>query len=733
MDRYPDFIFGASQPQIYQWMKELYPALYRRIKNKVAEGRWEPQGGMWVEADTNVSGGEALVRQLLYGKRFFKDEFGWDVKNLWLPDVFGYTAALPQLLKKSGIDYFMTIKLSWNQFNTHPHHTFFWEGIDGSRVLTHLAPEGEYNSSAAPRAIAGIEKKFLDKGVSDRCLMPFGIGDGGGGPGAEHLERLMREKNLDGIAPVTQEYAQTFFERISRDTSQYETWRGELYLERHQGTYTTQAHTKRYNRKVELALRELEFWSSVAGLNASFRHPARETEAIWKEFLLYQFHDILPGSSITRVYKEAEERYAKMLGQTETFTAKADTALQRKIDTSGMQKPCVVNNSLSWERQEWLRVGRKWANVRVPAMGYTTVDLAERAEPAPKGKAETNLLENDLLRVRFNREGLIQSIYDKENRREVMADGVVGNALTLYNDADGDAWDIQIYYDKKKTSTFELDSTKARVDGPRAVLEQVRTYGKSRLTQEIVLTAGSRRIDFVTRVDWRESNKMLRASFPVAVRTNEVTCNIQFGQIKRPTHRNTSWDMAKYEICAQKWIDMSQTDYGVALLNESKYGHRAHDNVLDIDLLRSPGWPDAKADRGRQEFTYSLYPHAGGFVESQVMRAGYELNVPLRASAVKPSSGTLPSEHSFVQVDAENVLVETVKPAEDGDGLIVRLYETDGADAAACIRFAFGDEPKAVQLVDMMEEGGKNLKRNKKGVQLQFAPHEIHTLRVTFA
>ncbi|MFH1742920.1 MAG: glycoside hydrolase family 38 C-terminal domain-containing protein, partial [bacterium] len=678
LGRYPDSIFGASQPQLYQWMKDLYPHLYKRIKKRISEGRWEPLGAMWVEADANVSGGEALVRQILYGKRFFRDEFGWDVKIAWLPDVFGFSAALPQLFIKSGVEYFMTTKMSWSQFDKHPHHTFFWEGIDGSRVLTHMPPEDSYNSSAAPRAITKIERAFHDKGISDRCLMIFGIGDGGGGPGAEHLERLQREKNLDGLAPVVQETSDEFFQRIARDTSKYQTWTGELYLERHQGTYTTQARNKYYNRKLELALRELEFWSSISMLGTKKNYPSREVDRIWKEMLLYQFHDILPGSSITRVYDESLERYRDMLKEVDDLTAKSQNTVLGKIDTSGMKNPIVVTNSLSWKREEWLQFGRRWVKVSVPSMGYTTIDTSLAAEKPVKGNATPKLLENDLLRIRFAKDGTIESIFDKEHQREAIAGGESANNLNVYEDT-GDAWDIPIYYDKKTPGYFQLDSVTARVDGPRAIVKQIRTFGESKLVQEIILTEGSRRIDFVTEVDWRESNKMLRASFPLSVRSTEATCDIQFGQIKRPTHSNTSWDMGKYEICAHKWIDISQRDYGVALLNDCKYGHRVHENILDINLLRSPTHPDPKADRVRHRFTYALFPHAGDPYSGGVVRAGYELNVPLKSVAVKSSKGALPVENSFIQVDAENIIVEAVKKAEDSNNVILRLYEAHGA------------------------------------------------------
>jgi len=414
MNRYPDYIFGASQPQLYQWMKDYYPDLYKKIKCRIEEGRWETQGAMWVEADTNIPGGEALIRQILYGKIFFRNEFGKDMKILWLPDVFGYTASLPQILKKSGVDYFVTIKLSGNIFNQIPHHTFYWQGIDGSRTLTHMPPEGTYNSSANPSAIMKTEKEFRDKGISDRCLLLFGIGDGGGGPGVEHLERLQRENNLDGLVPVRQEPALNFFKRIEQELYKYKTWVGELYFERHQGTYTSQARSKRFNRKMEIALRELEYASVLAFLNADFSYPKGKLDKIWKEILLYQFHDILPGTSIKRVYDESLQRYEYLLERTKQLIKKAYTALADIINVGEEETGYMIVNSLSWERKEWIGIDGKWIHVDVPAMGYTVVNLESSDDEHQQLFAFKTTLENNILKIQFAGDGSIKSIFDKD-------------------------------------------------------------------------------------------------------------------------------------------------------------------------------------------------------------------------------------------------------------------------------------------------------------------------------
>jgi alpha-mannosidase len=382
MERYPTYHFGASQPQLYQWMKEHYPSLYAEVRERIREGRWEAQGAMWVEADTNVPGGEALVRQVLYGKRFFREEFGVDPRVLWLPDVFGYSAALPQILRQAGVDWFMTQKLSWNTVNRFPYHTFRWQGLDGSEVLAHMLPEETYNSSAAPRALAKAEHNFAEKGRSPECLLLFGIGDGGGGPWEEHIERLLREGNLAGLPPVRQEPSERFFERIAADAESLPRWVGELYLERHQGTYTTQARSKRCNRKMEIALREAEWACVRATVLLGDAYPSDRLEAIWKEMLLYQFHDILPGSSITRVYDESLARYDVLLTETEEITSRAEGRLASEINTRACADPVIVWNSLSWERDEWLGIDGRWRHVTVPPMGYAVVDTAPQVARA---------------------------------------------------------------------------------------------------------------------------------------------------------------------------------------------------------------------------------------------------------------------------------------------------------------------------------------------------------------
>lgn len=729
MERYPDYIFGASQPQLYKWMKEYYPGLYAGIQQRIAEGRWDVQGAMWVEADTNITGGESLVRQLLYGKRFFRREFGKDVRNLWLPDVFGYCGSLPQLLKKAGVDYFLTQKLSWCEINRYPHHTFHWQGIDGTKILAHLPPEDTYNSSAAPRAVVKTERSFLDKSTSDRCYMLFGIGDGGGGPGEEHLERLAREKNLQGLCPVVQERAEQFFAEIERDAEKYCTWSGELYLEKHQGTFTTQARNKRYNRLMEFSLREAEWLATTSHWVNDTAYPAQQLLEIWEEVMLYQFHDILPGSSITRVYEESCARYAELLNASRQLADNAMATVTRQIDTTSFTHPVIISNALSWDRDEFIEVDGTWQQVHVPSLGYTTVEAGESVSfVAPT--ATTTRLENDYLRVTFAADGAITAITDKTNGRQVLAPDSMGNKLAVYRDS-GDAWDFPMNYAERVPEYFQLQSAEARVDGPRAILRQHYIYGTSTLTQDIILTLGSRCLEFVTEVDWQESERMLRTSFPVAVFATEATYEIQYGSLRRPTHQNTSWDMARFEVCAQKWVDLSEHTYGVALLNDCKYGYRVQGNALEMNLLRSPHYPDPQADLGHHRFTYALLPHAGNHIDGRVIQEAYALNVPLRQTADTPHAGTLSAAHAFVQVDTPNVVVEAVKMAEDTDDMIIRLYETIGSSTCASIKF--GIPVGGVTLVNLLEEDIQALTMQENCVELPFTPFEVHTLRVTRA
>lgn len=727
MEFYPEYRFGASQPQLYQWIKDYYPLLYEKVKEQVKRGKWEVQGAMWVEADTNISGGEALIRQILFGKKFFKEEFGIDVNVLWLPDVFGYSAALPQLMKKSGVDYFMTTKLSWSKYNRHPHHTFWWKGIDGSRVLAHMPPEGTYNSSAAPRAIVAAENNFIDKGVSDRCLMLFGIGDGGGGPGEEHLERLCREKSLNGLVPVEQELSSSFFEKMQKDAGKYETWNGELYLEMHQGTYTTQAKNKWYNRKIEIMLRELELVSVQAMVLSGKDYPQKDIERIWKEVLLYQFHDILPGSSIKKVYDESLERYEKLSAEIKALTSEAYSSLIEESGNKTENDAVLAVNTLSWDRDEWLQIKGEWHHVYIPALGYILVGTDSISEVKHNRDQDENVLENEKIKITFDSDGSIRSIMDKSIYREMIADGRNANILAVYTEF-GNAWDFPIQYDETEPDYFRMVKCSCEKEGPISVKKTVYRYGDSELVQKVILKDGYTRIDFETTVDWKESSKMLRTVFPLSVINDEANCDIQFGSIKRPTHRNTSWDMAKYEVCAHKWVDLSNEKYGAALLNDCKYGYKVKDNTIELNLLRSTNNPGIHADRGLHEFVYSLYPHEGNHIRGGVVKQGYELNIPVNVIHIQKGALAKGYDKSLLRIDKENIILETVKKAEDNNDIILRFYECCGMETTAKISLGF--DFHAVQLVDLIERQIHDSNISLDNMEVAFGPYEIKTLRV---
>lgn len=706
MDRYPDYVFGISQPQQLKWVKEKYPVLYEKIKQKAAEGRIELQGGFWVECDANLTGAEALVRQIIHGKRFWQEEFGVKQEMLWLPDVFGYSAQIPQIMKKSGLKYFQTIKMSWNRVNKIPYHTFNWRSIDGSEVLVHMPPEGTYNSPASPWSLLKSQDCFAEKAVSNDVLVLFGIGDGGGGPGPDHLERVERAKDYRGLPKVHQAPAVDFFHKIDDSRDKYPTWVGELYLEKHQGTYTTQSRNKRYNRLMEQTLRDAEMLCAFASRMGDFEYPKADFDRIWEEVMLYQFHDIIPGSSIKRVYDESVARYKVLYEETRKIMALALAELEKHSAGSG------YFNTLSCNREEL-----------IDGVKYTAAPFAFAAAETADGQvfADENTLENEYIKVVFGDGGEIKSVYDKELGREALRD--VGNRLTVYED-DADAWEVPDDFAKNKSERLQLADKKLVVSAGESKLCFIYRHGDSVIKQDVILRAGSRRLDFVTSADWQETHRMLRSSFPLTVVSNTADCEIQFGNVKRPTHTNTSWEQAKIEVCAHKWVDISQRDYGVALLNNCKYGYRVWNNTIDINLLRSSTYPGEEADRGEHEFTYSLMIHPGDYYAGGVIDEAYRLNIPLRGSAaetVKPSD-------SLLSVSNGDIVVEAVKQSENGRGITLRLYESAGAASDFSLKIADALKVSRVYSSDLCEEELTELASHGGEVKLSAGPFEIITL-----
>ena len=713
MDEYPEYRFACSQPVQYEWMKQDYPSIHEGIKRRVAEGRWEPVGAMYVEADCNIPSGEALARQIVHGKRFFMDEFGIEPCEVWLPDVFGYSAALPQLIVESGSRYFLTQKLSWNQFNRPMHHTFWWEGIDGTRVFTHFPPADTYNGDFTTSELLGSSRRFLDHGRSSHSLYLFGHGDGGGGPEPDMLEAARRLEDLEGLPRVRLDLARRFFEDASAEARELAVWSGELYFELHRGTYTTQARTKSLNRRAEVALREAEMWSAATPET----YPAAQLDAAWKTLLLNQFHDILPGSSIDWVYEEAER---DLRAVTESASLAASGARQR---LAGQGDETVVFNSSAHARAEVLDVDGAPRWVQAPPCGWASQSSAGEA---PDGvTAGDGFLENGLLRVRWDSDGLLTSIWDKEARREVLEPGARGNLFQLHSDlpVNWDAWDVDIHYSETGVDLVAAESVEVVETHPlRAAVRIRRRFGASAIDQRMVLEAGSRVLRFETVVDWQENRKFLKVAFPVGVRAARATYEIQFGHVERPTHRNTSWDMARFEVCAQRWADLGEPGYGVALLNDCKYGYDIQGSTMRLSLLRATAYPDPNADRGHHRFTYALLPHAGDFREAGVIQAAEALNQPLQA--VRGAAGS----HSLLQVDTPQVAVTALKVAEDGDGLVVRVHEAWGGRCRA--RLSFGLPVGRAWLCDLLERPREEIEVQDGAVELSLLPFKIATLRL---
>ncbi len=760
MEEYPNYKFISSQPQLYVFLKERYPKLFDEIKKRVKEGRWEAEGGMWVEADCNLTSGESLVRQFMYGKRFFKEEFGVDSKILWLPDVFGYSGALPQIMKKCGIEYFMTTKLSWNQFNKVPYDTMMWRGIDGTEIFTHMITTlgvGQdvnnffttYNGMLHPDSIMGAWQRYQNKEINNDILISYGYGDGGGGPTREMLETSVRmEKGIKGIPKVRQEFAGEYFKKLEKrvkDNKRLPVWEGEFYFEYHRGTYTSMARNKRSNRKSELMLMDLELFSVLAQ-NKGISYPHSEIERIWKVVLLNQFHDILPGSSIKEVYDVTKKEYEEISKTGSSLISERVKALTQPGDA------VTVYNTLGFERNDIVNLGEVKAAAlademgkiypvqqtetgavayleKVPSKGGKTFSIIQKANAENPFKISGSRIETPFYVVDFDKLGMISSIYDKENEREVIKENQRGNLMRVYEDkpVDYDNWDIDIFYSEKFWDVEDLMRMEWTEKGPvRATLEIERKFSKSVIKQKIYFYANSRRIDFCTYVDWKEHQHLLKVHFPVDVHTDEATFDIQFGNLTRKTHTNTSWDMARFEVCGHKWADLSEGGYGFSLLNDCKYGYSVKDGNIALTLIKSGILPNPVADQEEHFFTYSIYPHKGGWRDGDVVREAAKINQP--AYALK---GTIEKPFSFVSTDKKNVMIETVKCAEDGSGVIIRMYECENAKTK--MHVLFESNVNSVYECDLLENEIKEIKAEATSFEDIIKPYEIKTYKVTFA
>jgi len=781
IERYPDYVFGASQAQHYAFVKEHYPALYEKIRAKVAEGSWEVQGGMWVEADCNLISGESMVRQILHGVRFFEKEFGVTVHNLWLPDVFGYSAAMPQILKKSGLDYMVTQKISWNQFNRFPWHSFVWRGIDGSEIIVHFPPEDTYNSEFWPSGMRHAQENFAERDRLDEFLVLFGIGDGGGGATAEIIETGLRQADLEGSPRVRFGAAQEMLDRLGAQKPLLERWTGELYLELHRGTLTTQAQTKFMNRWCEHKLREVEM---LYTLLPAADYPAAELDGLWKTVLRNQFHDILPGSSIRRVYETTQREHAEVQA---ALTALATRAGERLFppepesltlvntlstpftrptplpaawaghelrDGSGNAVPVQVReghpvalvevaplDSVMLRRGQVLPSPPLPSGVPASASATATGDAATSASVAATGNTASFgsaaasgmaapaalggvVLENGLIRYELAGDGTLARIFDKEAGCEVMRPGQSGNVLRLYEDrpANWDAWDVDLYYENQLLQQAELTGWGWLGNGPVAqmLLLQFR-IGASTIEQRLCLARNTKRLDFVTRIGWHERHRMLRVAFDADVTAAEASYEIQYGTVRRPTHRNTSWDRARFETVGHRFVDLSEPTHGVALLNNGKYGHKIFDRTIDLNLLRAPTSPDPEADRGDHEIIFSLLPHLGALEASTVYAEAAQLNQPLAVFPGRAGAVTFPC-----RLSDDAAILSVLKKAEGEEAWIVRLYEPRGRRAAT--RLILADPGCRVQHTDLLERPLGELPVREGVVALEFDPFEIKTL-----
>ncbi len=740
MDEYPDYRYLQSQPHLYWMVQRLDPALYERIKAAADRGQWLVEGGMWVEADTNLSGGESLIRQFLYGKRFYREEFGVESEMLWLPDVFGYSGNLPQIMRGCGIRYFATAKIFWayHAFDPFPYNTFTWEGIDGSEVLVHLM--NDYNSEADPAALSERWRQRVQKADISARLVPYGWGDGGGGPTREHLEYIRRSADLEGLPRTRSADPLAFFRELEEQGIPPARYVGELYFQCHRGTLTSQARTKRGNRKSEFALREAELWADAAHALAGAPLPAETLREAWRTVLLNQFHDIIPGSSIHRVYEEAEAAYAQALEAARSVTEQATAALTAPEDA------LTVFNSLNWQRACLVPLPAGWSGARdaqgralavqqrgegllaaasAPSCGWTTLYPADSApQDSTVVSATARSLENDCLRVTLNGAGELTSVYDKEQGRELLSG--VANRFLMFKDVPSlfDAWDIDSMYRETPVALEGEAQVDVVATGPLyATLRVTRTLHHSRMTQEITLARGSRRVDFVTEIDWQERHKLLKVAFPVDVHANEALHEIQFGHLARPNHRSRPFDADRFEVANHKWTALAEADRGCAVLNDCKYGVSVEGQEIALTLLKSALAPDMTADLGIQRFTYAFYAWRGPVSESDLVRQGYELNTPVTTAA--GAAG----ERSLLQVDAPGIVIEAVKPADDGSGdWIVRLYESRRS-ATRCT-LALGLPVAQALETDMLEENPVPLAVNGGAIALAFHAFEVKTLRL---
>lgn len=758
MDKYPEYVYVHSQASQYEWLEKEYPCLYERVKEAIKKGQWEPVGSMWVEADCNLTGAESLVRQFLYGRAYFRDKLGVQTDDMFLPDVFGYSAALPQILNKFGIKYFLTQKISWNQTNKFPHNTFYWQGIDGSKVWCHFPPADTYVGNCEPNQILASVQQHKDHARSDASLYLFGHGDGGGGPTERHLEFLRRGRLTSCYPEVLQgKKAIDFYQDAYAKSKDLAVWVGELYLEYHRGTYTSQAKNKKFNRQSEFLLRDAEYLSCFTP-DFPKGYPAADLEAAWKLVLLNQFHDIIPGSSVREVYVDSDRDYAMVIDSGTKIVESAIKKIGSKLNTLGMQRPYALFQnahfpglgSIPWNEEEVPQslntkdeslpvqlveeFGERKLIFPTPSAALGAVTIGDLRDDAPgsrfrlKASNTNRKLENAFFAVKFDPQGNITSITSLEDNSEFVAPGELANVFQLFDDKPlfWSAWDIDPFALETGKNLLRCTRFEIVERGPvRVTAEVERVFGNSRIIQRISL-GPQPMIFFDTQIDWHEEDKMLKVAFPVNVNAHRATYEIQFGNVERPTHSNTSWDLAKFEVCAQKWVDLSEGDHGVALLNDGKYGHDIKGNVMRLTLLRAPKAPDPECDMGTHRFTYALMPHFGPYHYAGVVGSAYSLNAKTWAVPMENHDGASIELPPFITCEDRNIVVETVKKAENGSCIIVRLYEAHNARGSAQL---FSALPiKAAHLCSLDEVPEAELEIIDGAIQFDYKPFEILTI-----
>lgn len=749
MDEYPEYKFFSSQPQLFDFLKERNPELYAKVKEKVLEGRWEVDGAMWLEADCNLTSGESLVRQIQFGKRFFKQEFNKECTAVWLPDVFGYSASLPQIMQKSGLDTFITAKIGWNDTNRMPYDLFKWRGIDGSEVFAYFLSTCEcdprnsvydqtyttYTAPINPMFVLGTWNRFQQKEFSDTVIMSYGWGDGGGGPTREDLER---ERRLaQGVAGLPNAKIETLensvrvikenYEKNAAELQRKPVWNGELYFEYHRGTLTSVPQVKMNNRKGEFALLNTELLGVIGSELCGIDYPQELLEKEWKTLLLNQFHDILPGSSIGDVYKDSAEQFAELFKQTKQATDCVLDCIAAQVNSQG---GWLVFNPNSFTANGTVCMGEKTYIVKdIPALGYKVVQYKDAQKRGVQ--ASKSVLENGYYKLTFDRSGAIISLFDKRESRELVKEGKEINQMIAYQDSPYEYhnWEMTPYHRQNQWALEEEAEFTLLQEGDRTGLRITKRYGNSTITQRVYLYEdGIDRIDFVTDVDWKEKDQLLKVLFPLDIMADKAKYDVQFGHVERATHDNTSWDSARFESAAQKWVDISENNYGVALLNDGKYGFGVNDGDLSMTIVKSGGFPYEEASEIVPTFTYSLLPHKESGCNGGIVEKSYILNRPFLVREVKENkTGKLPSEFSYATCKTSGVILETLKRAESGDGVILRLYEAYKERKKVELYL-----PNATEawLCDLSENEQQKLHLDGGMVEFNVKPFEIVTLKI---